>query len=247
MNVLARRQLQSGCEGYQTLLCGEAVICDPSGVLYLPVHDVLVVADLHLEKGAAFARRGSLLPPYDTLATLSLLQTCLERYRPARVVCLGDSFHDRRGASLMPSVCLEMLADAMAGRDWIWMTGNHDPLPPPAPIGGRAMAEMAVGPFTLRHEPRPSPQYGEIAGHLHPVAQVFGGARSRRAPCFASDGTRMVMPAFGTTAGGLDVMHDAFAGIFEAEKATAFVIGLSQIYTIRLSALARSRSTSRRR
>src|SRR5271155_3984859 len=71
---------------------------DPSGALWWPEQATLIVADLHLEKGSSFARRGTLLPPYDTAATLARLGDLVRQFRPARIVALGDSFHDREAA-----------------------------------------------------------------------------------------------------------------------------------------------------
>lgn len=238
MNSLARRMRQAECEGVETHLNGGLLVCDPSGVVYAPEEDLLVVSDLHLEKGAAFARRGVMLPPYDTLATLSLLEGALARYRPARVVALGDSFHDRAGASLMPEPLRQRLRALTEGRDWIWITGNHDPEPPEG-LGGRAAEEVAIGPFRLRHEPTPGARAGEIAGHLHPVARVSAGGGSVRSPCFATDGARMVMPSFGVTTGGLNVLDRAFDGLFAAETAQALMIGSTRIFPIPFHLLSR--------
>ncbi|MBB3949217.1 ligase-associated DNA damage response endonuclease PdeM [Aureimonas jatrophae] len=231
MNSLARRIRQAECEGVETLLNGGRLVCDPSGVVFAPDENLLVVSDLHLEKGAAFARRGAFLPPYDTSATLGLLEGALARYRPARVVALGDSFHDRAGASLMPEPLRAKLRGLTEGRDWIWIIGNHDPLPPEG-LGGRAAEEVEIGPFVLRHEPTAGPRAGEIAGHLHPVARVAGRGGSVRGACFATDGARMVMPSFGVTTGGLNVLDRAFGGLFDAEAARALVIGSARIYPI---------------
>ena len=67
---------------------------DPAGALVWPGAGLLAVADLHLEKGSSFARRGMLLPPWDTVATLDRLVLLLRRWQPRIVVALGDSFHD---------------------------------------------------------------------------------------------------------------------------------------------------------
>ncbi len=236
MNALARRLRQSEGEALSVVLTGEEVRCDPSGAIFAPAHGLLVVSDLHLEKGAAFARRGMMMPPYDTAATLALLSAAIERYRPARVLCLGDSFHDRHGAALMPAAFREMLSALMSGRDWIWVSGNHDP-EPPAFIGGTTVEEVAIGPWFFRHEPSARPRPGEVAGHLHPVARVTGNGRSTRGACFATDGDRMVMPSFGVTTGGLNVLDRAFHGLFETARARAYVIGLSRIYPIAFRSL----------
>jgi len=236
MNALARRMRQTECEALETTLAGEAVVCDPSGVLYAPSERLLIVSDLHLEKGAAFARRGSFLPPYDTAATLAVLGAALARYDARRVICLGDSFHDRHGAAFMPATYRETLAGLMAGREWIWITGNHDP-EPPARIGGETLSEIAVGPWLFRHEPSRDYRSGEVAGHLHPIARVAGAGRSTRGACFASDGNRMILPSFGVTTGGLNVLDRAFHGLFDLRFAKAYVIGLARIYPIGFRAL----------
>jgi len=237
MNMIQRRFDASERECVSAELNGEIVLCDPSGILFAPEHELLVVSDLHLEKGAAFARRGMMLPPYDTAATLALLAGALDRHRPRHVVALGDSWHDRHGAALMPEPFRDRLRALMAGRDWTWISGNHDP-EPPAGIGGDTAEEIAVGGFLLRHEPTPRPRPGEIAGHLHPVAKVVGRGRSVRGACFATDGSRMVMPSFGVTTGGLNVLHPAFGGLFAAERARAYVIGTARIYPLPFTALS---------
>ena len=238
MNAMARRLQQSEGVAHSMALAGEGVVCDPAGVLYVPDHDLLVASDLHLEKGAAFARRGMLLPPYDTAATLSLLESALARYAPKTVICLGDSFHDRVGAALMPPHLRTRLGEAMRRRAWLWIAGNHDP-EPPVGLGGDTAGEAGFGSLTFRHEPSTQRERGEVAGHLHPIARVSLGGRSRRSACFASDGERMILPSFGVTTGGLNVLDRAFGGLFDQASAKAYVIGLTRIYPIGFSALCR--------
>ncbi|MGC2124937.1 MAG: phosphoesterase, partial [Xanthobacteraceae bacterium] len=86
------------------MLASVTLAADPAGALYWPDEGLLIVADLHLEKGSAFAARGVLLPPYDTAATLARLARLVERYMPRTVVALGDSFHDGGGPARMPEI-----------------------------------------------------------------------------------------------------------------------------------------------
>ena len=194
-----------------------ALFADPSGALYWPAVKTLVVADLHLEKGSAYAAKGVMLPPYDTRATLGELQRLIRRYTPARVVCLGDSFHDTGAADRIAPADREMLVRLMDGVDWVWVLGNHDPAIPSV-LGGRAVTEVAEGRLVLRHAPAGavlSP--GEIVGHFHPKACVTTSAGRVVAPCFAHDGRRMVMPAFGAYAGGLDALEGTCQGFARSE------------------------------
>ncbi|MDR6820294.1 DNA ligase-associated metallophosphoesterase [Neorhizobium sp. 2083] len=215
---------------------GVLAVCDPLGGLYLPETGVLVVSDLHLEKGAAFARRGMMLPPYDTIATLNILSAVITRYDPKVVVSLGDNFHDRKGSQhLAPD--LRALITAMArGRDWIWINGNHDP-DGTVDLPGTCTDELFYGDLVFRHEPSLISGKGEIAGHLHPSATVRRREKSVRRPCFASDGTRLLMPAFGVLAGGLDLRHRAMHGLFDREALVAHLLGRDRIYSVRYANL----------
>ena len=189
----------------------------------------MVVADLHFEKGSAIARRGVLLPPYDTPATINRLAVLIERYAPRLVIALGDSFHDGGGPDRMSDFSRTSLKALQRGRDWIWITGNHDP-EPAENIGGRFAQVLAIGPLTFRHEPSAQPCDGEIAGHLHPLARVTRRGRAVSRRCFASDGRRLIMPAFGAYAGGLNVRNRAIASLFGALSFTAHMLGERRIY-----------------
>lgn len=217
-------------------IAGECALCDRSGALYLPDHKLLVVSDLHLEKGAAYARRGQLIPPYDTVETLKKLGHAIAAYQPAIVVSLGDSFHDGEGAAAMPEFFRGTLRELMRGRDWFWVAGNHDP-EPPAGLPGDSVAEIALGSLIFRHEPSTSRVIGEVAGHLHPGARLVKSGRSVRRPCFASDGKRMIMPAFGAYTGMLNVLDRAYTGLFDPASFFAYMLGLKRVYAIAGTAL----------
>ena len=212
-------------------VAGASLMADVGGGLYWPQERLLAIADLHLEKGSSFAARGSLLPPYDTAETLARLARMIEAYAPRRVIALGDSFHDRRGANRLSDRDRAILAALQRGRDWIWIAGNHDP----APLGGIAgtpAAALAIGPLSFRHQPQPDAPEGEIAGHLHPVARVGRGGGSVRRRCFVHDGRRLLMPALGAYAGGLNVRDRAFGGLFDHRGFNVHVIGHSRVFGI---------------
>jgi DNA ligase-associated metallophosphoesterase len=198
---------------------------DCDGALYWPEERVLVIADLHLEKGSSFATRGVLLPPYDTAATLERIAVLIARFTPHAVIALGDSFHDRKGPARIAAADRAALAGLQRGRDWIWIAGNHDPDPAEG-VGGSFGGALAIGALVFRHEPTGAK--GEIAGHLHPVARVAGHGRTVSRRCFASDGARLVMPAFGAFAGGLNVRHRVF-GTFGF---TAHLLGEGRLYAV---------------
>ena len=207
-------------------------VADISGALFWKEQRLLIVSDLHLEKGSSYAMRGVLLPPYDTLATLSRLTAVIARHDPRMVIALGDSFHDRDAHERLSTSNREMLAAMQVRRDWIWISGNHDPALPPD-LGGTVANEVAIGSIVFRHEPTGA--VGEIAGHLHPKARVATRGRSMERRCFASDGERAVMPAFGAYTGGLSIRDVAFSKIFGAPGFMAHVLGDNRVHAIAAS------------
>jgi DNA ligase-associated metallophosphoesterase len=214
---------------------GDVVLhADCAGALYWPDESLLVVADLHLEKGSSFARHGTLLPPYDTTETLSRLARLIARYAPRIVISLGDSFHDGGGPARLVAQDRASLAALQRGRDWIWITGNHDPDPAEG-IGGAFGATLCIGALQFRHEPSRDAPEGEIAGHLHPVARIAQRGRAVSRRCFATDGGCLVMPAFGAYTGGLNIRDRAFAAVFGARKFTAHMLGDKRLYAFAAS------------
>ena len=199
------------------------------GALWWGDERMLVVADLHFEKGSSFARRGQLLPPYDTAETLLRLSRLIGRLDPKIVVALGDSFHDNDGPARLSPCDRAAIAALQSGRDWVWIAGNHDPAA--TGLAGAHLDVLAIGGLTFRHQPTMGPVSGELAGHLHPSARVAGRGKSVRRRCFVGDGSRVVLPAFGAYAGGLNVLDKAFTGLFGGIL-IAFMIGDERVYPV---------------
>ena len=211
-------------------LGGIELAADRSGTLYIQSASALIVSDLHLEKGSSFARRRTLLPPYDTRSTLRRLRLAIERLRPKTVVALGDSFHDAQGSERLCEEDRASLVALQMGRDWVWIAGNHDPQLP-AGLGGERAGDWRHGAVVFRHQPLAKPVDAEVAGHLHPCARVVRDGHQQRRPCFAFGFGRLIMPAFGAYTGGLNVLDPAVAGLFADEPAIA-VLGRSGVYPV---------------
>jgi DNA ligase-associated metallophosphoesterase len=218
------------------LVCGHVLTPLPAGALFWEAESTLIVADLHLEKGAAMARIGMLLPPYDTAVTLKRLASIIKRFAPRRVVALGDSFHRAESAACLDGADRTTLGALQQGREWYWILGNHDP-ELPGSVGGIVCTALTVCGITLRHEPSDTASAHEIAGHLHPVARIARRGEAIRRKCFATDGHRLVMPAFGAYTGGLNVLDDAFGSLFLRRSLEAWMLGKSEVYPIGARAL----------
>jgi DNA ligase-associated metallophosphoesterase len=209
---------------------GETLLLDACGAAFARAHGTLIFSDLHFEKGSSYARGRQFLPPYDTTATLLRMARAIDRHRPARVIALGDSFHDADAADRLGPEERGML-EAMAGlASFVWITGNHDPHPPTW-LGGEIAETWRMGGLVFRHEPHAALEPGEVAGHLHPCASVAKWGRSVRRRCFVSDGLRLILPSFGAYTGGLDVGEAAISSLF-AGPFHAYMLGQSRVYAI---------------
>jgi DNA ligase-associated metallophosphoesterase len=214
---------------------GERLMLDPIGAVFWPARRVLIVSDLHLEKGSAAATRGHLLPPFDTRATLDKLHRLIRLYQPGQVVALGDSFHDMRGVERMGSADRARLVQMTKETHFIWITGNHDAAPSGLP--GESAGEWCAGDFTLRHQADKRPARGvEISGHYHPKASVDTKALRISRPCFVTDSARLILPAFGAYTGGLDVRDPAIAKLFP-RGLRVFLLGQAKLFSFALGQL----------
>ena len=185
---------------------GHDFLASPDGALFWPLQNALLVADLHLEKASWFARLGQLLPPYDSLATLTMLARDVERSGATTLYCLGDSFHDRFGCDRLPDDARALLTSLTARLDWVWITGNHD-----AGFvdhcGGRIDEELTVAGIALRHEAVANDPTPEISGHFHPKLRLHLKGRTVARRCYVASATKLILPAYGALTGGLDAHH----------------------------------------
>ena len=228
---------------------GERLLLDPTGALIWPEAGLLIVADLHLEKSTAAARRGSLLPPWDTRITLDRLTQVLRRWRPRMLVALGDSFHDAYAAARLPAAERARLAAITTAHDTVWVAGNHDPAPP-AGLAGTACSVFAHRGLVFRHQAELGPighraelgpighraelgTAAEVSAHFHPKARVLTRAGAVSRPCFVASSQRLLLPAFGAYAGGLDVTNPAVAGLFP-RGGRVFMLGRERLFSFPL-------------
>ncbi len=203
---------------------------DPSGALWWPDRRVLVVSDLHLEKGSAAAVRGRPLPPYDSRATLERLTLLLRRYGPSRVIALGDTFHDDDGPARLAADDRARILRLAGQTAFVWVQGNHDPTPPDLP--GDAVNEWVEDGIAFRHDGGVSTP--EICGHCHPKAAIETRGKWVSRPCFVTDGRRLMLPAFGAYTGGLDARDRAIAQLFPRGM-RVFLLGRDRLYSFPLS------------
>ena len=217
------------------IFAAEHLLLDPAGGVFWPARRTLIVADLHLEKASSYAARGALLPPYDSRATLEILARLARDYEPARIIALGDSFHVSEGAARLAPPDRMALERIMARADFVWIAGNHDPLSCKGmALPGSSAETHAEAKLEFRHVAAPHRAVsGEVSGHYHPKArtETRGGRVSRR--CFVVDSQRLLLPALGAYAGGLDVTAAPIRALFPG-GADLFLLGNARLFAFRL-------------
>jgi DNA ligase-associated metallophosphoesterase len=208
----------------------------PSGALFWHAQRTLLVADLHLEKMSSFAKRGQMLPPYDTGMTLARLEADMRRTGAERLVSLGDSFHRDEGTTTLSDADRARLDGMTDMAEWLWLSGNHDPQP--HALGGRCLPELELAGLVLTHEPRRG-TVGLVAGHLHPAAHIYMEGRSTRRPCFVHDNRLMILPAYGTSTGSINILSTPFFGLFHWPGLEVTMLGKDRTYPVSPKRLVR--------
>lgn len=212
---------------------GDRFLLDPAGAVMWPAQRTLIVADLHLEKASSLAARGGLLPPYDSRTTLDRLALLLRRYEPARVIALGDSFHDSAGRARLAPDDAARLARMQAAHGFVWIAGNHDPMPD-------AAAELVEASAVFRHRSgMVAPGQIEFSGHFHPKARIATRAAAIARPCFVADAHRVILPAFGAYAGGLEVTAPPLRALFP-RGGQVFLLSRDRLYAFPLAHAAKA-------
>lgn len=180
------------------LLNGVHLLPDLSGALVCPKLRLVAFADPLSEAAGRAA-------PILAAETVKRLASVLRQKRPARVVWLGDALPRLLASGTLARREQAELARMAAEHEWHWIS---EALPPGLP--GHAAAQWAESGLVLRHHSAQGREPGEICAAPSPLA-IWQG---RAWPCFAIDGRRLVLPAFGPGSGGTNVLAPAFQPLF---------------------------------
>jgi DNA ligase-associated metallophosphoesterase len=196
---------------------GEPLVLLPEKAVWLPAHEALLVADVHVGKAVSFRRLGVPVPRGTTSETLQRLSMLVDRHRARRLVLLGDFLHSERAHSPATLAVLARFRDRHRGLAITLVRGNHDERagdPPPA-LGIEGVDEpLRLGGLALCHHPRPASGAYVLAGHLHPCVGVGRGLDRLRLPCFWFGAQVGVLPAFGEFTGMHSVRPEAGDRVF---------------------------------
>lgn len=200
---------------------------DASGALFIEEPKLLIVSDLHLEKASHYSAKGRFLPPYDSEKTLRKLQNVVQTFKPKTVLSLGDAFHDNEGRNRLSDNCIKLLDEISKITEFIWVIGNHDA----GELKHNSMQshteiERAGIRFIHEADTSMSAEDGfEVSGHFHPCATIIQRGRRLRRRCFAMDQKRMIMPAFGSLTGNLNISDPIYTPLFQKAEMSVILLG----------------------
>jgi DNA ligase-associated metallophosphoesterase len=206
-----------------------------AGALYWPALGILVVSDLHLEKGSYFASLGQPLPVYDTMDTLERLAKIIAVYQPTQVIALGDNMHDAKALQRMLPADLQRLeALCSSVSQWSWIVGNHDKDDYSVSVlrNMNFHVDLRVAGVVFSHDFLENVEY-QIIGHYHPKITVKTKVQSIHGKCFITTDKKILMPAFGSYTGGLDVGHAIFKPLVTGENPKYFLLRQNMIWRVK--------------
>ncbi|UIN23888.1 ligase-associated DNA damage response endonuclease PdeM [Herbaspirillum frisingense] len=180
---------------------------------------MLILADVHFGKAAAFRAGGIPVPHGTTRANLDLIDALVQRHAVRHVVFLGDFLHARAGRVAGTLQALARWRSCNAGLSLTLVRGNHDHHAgdPPEALAMEVVDEpWRVGPLAFCHHPQTVDGAFAIVGHVHPVYRLAAAGDALRLPCFVVDGQWAMLPAFGDFTGGYRIHAQPGQRIFLA-------------------------------
>ncbi len=201
-------------------VAGEPLVLLPDRAIWIPARRLVIVADLHWGKAAAFRAAFVPIPTGTTANDLTRLSRVLHDTAATHLVVLGDLLHARSGRHADTLATIAAWRESHADVEITLVRGNHDTHAgdPPAELRITCVdAPYAIGPFIGVHEPVDHADGYVLSGHLHPCVSVFGrGRQHSRLAAFVFGPRVGVLPAFSSFTG---------TGMYErSEQDTLFVI-----------------------
>ncbi|MFO8132464.1 MAG: metallophosphoesterase [Thermoplasmatota archaeon] len=184
--------------------------------IWMPDHDTVVIADLHLGYEGVLRMDGVAMPRYQDRVIHRRLQRILERYDPRQVVINGDFKHNfSRNLRQEWREVGEMLSFLSGQRDVHLVRGNHDNFLKTIAVRQDVPLtwQYEVGDVTVTHGHRTIdvPPGGRLLlAHEHPFIKLrdeVGATLSM--PCYLHTDAIAVMPAFSPIVAGTDVSDAA--------------------------------------
>lgn len=187
---------------------GEQLSLLPQRALLWRARKMLIVADIHFGKAAAFRAGGIPVPHGTTRANLDALDALIATHGIGHILFLGDFLHAKTARAPATLLALQRWRESHPDLQLTLVRGNHDRHagdPPPQLAVDVVDEPWRVGPLALCHHPQELIGAYVLAGHVHPVVRLSVGRDSLRLPCFVFGAAQATLPAFGAFTGGYEV------------------------------------------
>lgn len=186
-------------------VAGEWLWLLPERAAFWPARRMLLVADAHIGKAAAFRSTGVAIPAGTTTSDLARLSRLIRDLGATKVAFLGDLLHSREGRQPRTLEAFRAWRAHHDGVEMVLVRGNHDRRagdPPAAWCIDCLDQPVVLGALALCHDLRTVGGRYALAGHVHPAVRMVGQGRDRaRLPCFLLRGDHAILPAFGAFTG----------------------------------------------
>jgi DNA ligase-associated metallophosphoesterase len=166
---------------------------------------MLIIADIHFGKAAAFRSFGIPVPKGTTTENLQALDDLVELTGAIHILFLGDFLHARAAHAASTQAAMLAWRQRRSALTLTLVRGNHDKHAgdPAAQLGIDLVDEpWTVGPYSFCHHPDIDAPGYVLAGHVHPVYVLATRSDALRLPCFIAGPQRMILPSFGAFTGG---------------------------------------------
>jgi DNA ligase-associated metallophosphoesterase len=193
-------------QGSQTIaLKDQQLSLLPQRLVYWHEQNMLILADLHLGKAAAFRRAGIAIPTGTSSHDLQRLHKAITAVQADSVLILGDLMHAPGISSPDLKARIRRWRKQRLDIQWLLVKGNHDRSGDEmaTAFGFRKVVDrLNLPPFTFVHKPEVHSGTYMLSGHLHPAVHLSGpGGRRERLPCFFVGHEHAILPAFGSFTG----------------------------------------------
>jgi uncharacterized protein len=225
-------------------IAGQEVILLPQKAIYLVESETLVVADVHVGKGASFRSRSYFAPDGVTSRDLETLSSAMTGLGARRLLILGDLVHAQDGLTAAETAIFDEFRQKHAGVEMVLILGNHD-RKAKVPASWKLMqvrGDMHEGSLVFAHEyvakaesvkkkktfsnaefnAESGAESGAnvqskyvLSGHIHPSVVLYGKGKQReRLPCFWVRRKYAVLPSFGVFTGSFTIRPTSLDRIF---------------------------------
>ncbi|MGB9110260.1 MAG: ligase-associated DNA damage response endonuclease PdeM, partial [Telluria sp.] len=186
-------------------LGGEPLVLLPQKAAFWPRERMLIIADIHFGKAAAFRSFGIPVPKGTTSENLHALDDLVDLTGATHILFLGDFLHARAAHAASTQAAMLAWRQRRSELTLTLVRGNHDKHAgdPAAQLGIALVDEpWTVGPYAFCHHPDIDTPAYVLAGHVHPVYVLATRSDALRLPCFIAGPRRMILPSFGAFTGG---------------------------------------------